>query len=101
MPNKIYRHMCLNYNIYSLIANSLIALSIAGLSLLGVLTTVLTTTALVAWAVLFAILFGVGKLIDQEVDDLDKVTSHHGRCSNDNKPNRSDSCYASDSERLV
>lgn len=100
MPVKFYRHMCLNYHTYSLIANSLIALSIAGLSLLGVLTTVLTTTALVVWAVLLSVLFGVGKLIDQEVDDLDKVTAHQGRCSND-KPNSDNSDHSPDSQRLV
>lgn len=79
MLNKLYKHMCVNYHAYSIIANILIALSIAGLSLLGILTTVLTSKVLIVWGFLFAIMFCVGKLLDQEVDDMDKVGNHTNR----------------------
>lgn len=76
MPNKIYRHLCRNYHLYSFIANLLNAISIAGLALLGVLTDTLAVAWLVGWGFMFAIMFGIGKLLDQEIDDLDKVKQH-------------------------
>ena len=79
MLNRIYKHMCSHYHAYSMVANILIALSIAGLSLLGILTTVLTSKVLVAWGFVFAVIFCVGKLIDQEVEDMDKVNDHQKR----------------------
>lgn len=100
MPTGFYRHLCLHYNTYSLIANTLIALSIAGLSLLGVLTTILTSTVLIVWAIIFAGLFGIGKLLDQEVDDLDKVKAHQGRCS-DEQSNHVNTGDTIDSKRVV
>ena len=82
MKDKMYKHICLNYHTYSILANVMIALAIAGFALLGVLTSVLTVTVLVAWGLVLACIYGVGKLLDQEVDDLDKVAAHigAGRC---------------------
>lgn len=81
MKDKIYRHICLNYHAYSVAANVMIALSMAGLALLGILTSTLTPIVLIAWGGVFAAIYGIGKLIDQEVDDLDKVAAHdNGRC---------------------
>lgn len=101
MPDKFYRHICLHYNTYSLAANMLIAVSIAGLSLLGVLSSVLTTTALVLWAIIFSGLFGVGKLLDQEVDDLDKVKAHQGRNCKDEQSTNVNPVGSSEPKRLV
>lgn len=92
MKDKIYKHICLNYHTYSIAANTMIALAVAGFALLGILTTTLTATVLVAWGVFFAFVYCIGKLIDQEVDDLDKVASHDGRCNIECYPdNRSNS----------
>lgn len=87
MLEKFYKHMCVNYHTYSIIANVLIALSIAGFALLGILTTTLTATVLFTWGLFFAFVYCIGKLIDQEVDDLDKVASHGGRCNSERDPN--------------
>lgn len=76
MLSKIHRHMKAHYHIYSFIANSLIAVSMAGLALLGVLTQDMTVTWLIGWGAFFAMMFGLGKLIDQEVEDIDKVDEH-------------------------
>jgi hypothetical protein len=76
MLNKAYTHLCKHYTKYSFVANSLIAISMAGLSLLGLLTQTLTMTYLIGWGILFALMFGLGKLLDQEIDDLDKVRKH-------------------------
>lgn len=84
--NAIYKHICMNYHAYSVTANAMIALAVAGFALLGILTTTLTATVLVAWGGFFAFVYGIGKLIDQEVDDLDKVASH-GSCNIECYPN--------------
>lgn len=76
MLNKLYCHMRKYYHAYSFIANGLIALSMAGLSLLGVMSSEFTAAMLLAWGIFFAVLFGVGKLLDQEIEDIDKVKDH-------------------------
>lgn len=73
---KLYKHICKHYHFYSFIANAMIAFAMAGLALLGVLTDSMTAAWLVGWGVMFAIIFGIGKLLDQEIDDLDKVNEH-------------------------
>ena len=91
MKDRIYKHLCLNYHAYSVAANVMIALSMAGFALLGILTTTLTASVLIAWGFLFAGVYGIGKLLDQEVDDLDKVAAHNPeRCKVErNSDNRS------------
>jgi len=74
--NKVYKHMCKNYHLYSFVANGLIAVSMAGLALLGVLTDAMTVAWLIGWGIFFAMMFGIGKLLDQEIDDMDKVKDH-------------------------
>lgn len=76
-PSKrLYCHIRKNYHMYSFIANLLIAISMAGLTLLGVLNDTFTAAMLISWGVVFAVMFGVGKLLDQEIDDIDKVKEH-------------------------
>lgn len=70
---NLHQNMRDHYAIYSFVANVIVALAIAGFALLGVLNTVLTVSALVTWAIVFAALYSVGKWLDQEVDDLDKL----------------------------
>lgn len=74
---KLYSHMCEHYSKYSLAANMFLACSIAGLALLGVLTSVLTATMLIGWGMVFSLLYAIGKLLDQEIDDLEKNRGHH------------------------
>lgn len=73
---NLYKHMCKHYRLYSFTANALIALAIAGLALLGVLNTVLTVQMLITWGAVLAAIYAVGKWLDQEVDDLDKLRKH-------------------------
>src|ERR1051325_6063296 len=65
-----------HYHLYSFLANGLIAVSMAGLALVGVLTQDMAVTWLIGWGAFFAVMFGLGKLLDQEVDDIDKVDEH-------------------------
>lgn len=76
MGKKIYENICRHYHLYSFIANMLNAISMAGLALLGVLTDTMTVTWLVGWGIMFAAMFGVGYLLNQEIDDMDKVKEH-------------------------
>lgn len=72
----MYAHICKHYHLYSFIANLLNALSMAGLALLGILTDVMTIAWLIGWGVAFAAMFFVGRLLNQEIDDLGKVKEH-------------------------
>lgn len=74
--NRFYCHIKNNYHLYSFIANLLIAISMAGLTLLGVLNDSFAAAFLISWGIAFAVMFGVGKLLDQEIDDIDKVKEH-------------------------
>jgi hypothetical protein len=76
MGKRFYKHLCKNYQLYSFVANMLNALSMAGLALLGLLTDTMTITWLVGWGIMFAVLFFIGKLLNEEIDDLDKVKEH-------------------------
>lgn len=76
MRSKFYTHICKHYQLYSFTANMLNAISMAGLALLGVLTDSMAAAWLVGWGIMFAVMFGLGKLLNQEIDDLDKVKDH-------------------------
>lgn len=76
MLNRLYNHMCKHYHLYSFTANMLNAVSMAGLAYLGVLTDTMTMNWLVGWGIMFAVMFGLGKLLNQEIDDMNKVKEH-------------------------
>lgn len=82
MSDKLYCHMKRHYHLYSFIANLFIAVSMAGLTLLGILNDTFAAAILVSWGIAFAVMFGVGKLLDQEIDDINKVkeNSYDGSC---------------------
>lgn len=77
MLGKFHAHMCAHYSGYSLAANLLNAVAMAGLAYLGLLTDTLALNWLVGWGIMFAVMFGLGKLLNQEIDDLDKVMEHN------------------------
>lgn len=85
MGNKIYNHICKHYHLYSFIANSIIAVAMAGLVFVGVMTDTMTVAWLIGWGLFFAALFGLGKLLDQEIDDMDKVKEHSCESTCDDK----------------
>lgn len=76
MLDKFYRHMCKHYHLYSFTANMLNAVSMAGLAYLGILTDTMTLNWLVGWGIMFAVMFGLGRLLNQEIDDMNKVKEH-------------------------
>lgn len=82
MWNKVYNNICKHIHLYSFIANALNAIGMAGLALLGILTDTMTVAWLVGWGFMFATFFFIGKLLDQEIDDLDKVKGHTHNESN-------------------
>lgn len=74
--NALYCHINTHYTAYSFTANALTALALSGLAFLGVLNSVLTTVAIIVWASIFSIAYLLGKWLDQEVDDIDKLKGH-------------------------
>lgn len=86
MLGKFYRHICRHYHSYSFLANLLSAVSMSGLLYIGALTDTMTFNWLVSWGISFAVLFGIGRLLNQEIDDMEKVKGH--TCDLDNKCNK-------------
>lgn len=76
MLQRFYNHICRHYHLYSFIANLLNAVSMAGLAYLGILTDTMTMNWLVGWGFMFAVMFGLGKLLNQEIEDMNKVKEH-------------------------
>ena len=87
MKHRFYYHLRRNYTRYSFIANLLSAVGVAGLGLLGILTDKMAIMWLVSWGVMFATTFGFGWLLNQEIDDLDKVKEHLNELDNVIKDN--------------
>lgn len=81
---KIYTHMRRHYSLYSFIANALNAIAMAGFALVGLLNDTMAVTWLVGWGIMFAVLMGFGKFLDQEMDDLDKVEEHENESTDNN-----------------
>jgi hypothetical protein len=71
--SKFYIHLLNHYAAYSVASNILIAVAMSGLALLGVLNSVLTPYALIVWGLILAAMYSVGKWLDSEVDDADKI----------------------------
>lgn len=59
-----------SYSSLSIIANVLVALSISGLAVLGVISNVLAIPLLVGLAITFGLVGLVGRVVDQELDDV-------------------------------
>lgn len=76
MFERFYNHMCKHYHLYSFTANMLNAVSMAGLAYLGILTDTMTLNWLIGWGIMFAVMFGLGKLLNQEIEDMNKVKEH-------------------------
>lgn len=81
---KLYGHLRRHYSLYSFIANALNAIAMAGFALVGLLNDTMAITWLVGWGIMFAILLGFGKFLDQEMDDLDKVEEHENESTDNN-----------------
>lgn len=82
---KVYGHLRRHYSLYSFIANALNAIAMAGFALVGLLNDTMAVTWLVGWGIMFAVLLGFGKFLDQEMDDLDKVEEHENESDYINK----------------
>lgn len=82
MFRKLYNNIRKHYHRYSFMANMLIAFSVAGLAFLGVMINMLEYKWILIWGLTLALMFGFGKLLDQEIDDLDKVREHQDDYNN-------------------
>lgn len=74
--NAFYCHLNKHYSVYSFLANLLLALSYAGLALIGVLNSILDVKVLAVSAFALAGAYLLGKWLNQEVDDIDKIKEH-------------------------
>lgn len=67
-----------SYSSLSIIANILVALSISGLSVLGVVSNVIALPLLVSLAITLGVVGLLGRIIDQELDDVSEDVKKGG-----------------------
>jgi hypothetical protein len=73
LRGRFYKAVKEQYSFWSTLTNAMIALGMAGITLLGVLSPLITTVALVGWGVFLALTYFIGKFLDQQIEDMDKV----------------------------
>lgn len=78
MRCKFYKAIRKHYALVNGITNGMIALGMAGLAVLGVITPMLTTFAVLGWGSFLGATYFMGKFLDQQIEDMDKVDTCEG-----------------------
>lgn len=73
IKSRFYKAIKDQYSFWSTLTNAMIAFGMVGFGLLGVLSPLITSFALIGWGVFIALTYFVGKFLDQQIDDMDKV----------------------------
>lgn len=69
--HKNWRKLLKTYSFIGLMANVLVAISVSGLSVLGVLSADLAFPVLATLGTILGVAGAVGRLIDEEIEDLE------------------------------
>lgn len=79
-------HMKRHFSTYVVVTNALIAISIAGLATLGALSGALSIPALCVNAVIFGVVYAVGKFGNDQLEDIPRIDEFeckvNNKCSN-------------------
>lgn len=70
--HKNWKQLLKTYSFLSLVANALVAISVSGLAVLGILSSELAFPVLATAGVILGVLGGIGRFVDQEVEDINK-----------------------------
>lgn len=81
--DKFNQFLSKHYNKFNILSNILIALGVVGFSVLGVFSNIMTMTALVFWGVWLALLYFVGKYLDEQLDDISTSNKDRSSCEID------------------
>lgn len=81
--DKLNQFLSKHYNKFNILSNILIASGVVGFSVLGVFSNIMTMTALVFWGVWLALLYFVGKYLDEQLDDISANTKDRSSCEID------------------
>lgn len=81
--DKFNQFLSKHYNKFNILSNILIALGVVGFSVLGVFSNIMTMTALVFWGVWLALLYFVGKYLDEQLDDISTNNKDRSSCEID------------------
>lgn len=66
-------HLRRNFSLYILLTNILCAIGVAAFAILGVLSAYMSAPVLVGNAIVFGLLYAVGKFGNEQLEDLPKV----------------------------
>ena len=70
--HKNWKQLLKTYSFLSLVGNALISISISGLAVLGLLSSNMAFPVLATTGVILGVLGAVGRLIDEEIEDVSK-----------------------------
>lgn len=73
MKERIRAHLKRHFAAYILFTNLLCALSVGVFAVLGVLSNMMSTPVLVGNAVVFGIIYAIGKFGNEQLEDMPKV----------------------------
>lgn len=73
MRDKIREHLKRHFSLYILITNILCAISVAAFAILGVLSTYMSVPVLIGNAIVFGLIYAVGKFGNEQLEDMPKV----------------------------
>lgn len=73
--HKNWKRLLKTYSFLSLVANAFIAISVSGLAVLGLLSSELAFPVLATCAVVLGVLGATGRLIDEEIEDINNDES--------------------------
>jgi hypothetical protein len=82
---KIRDHLSRHFATYVFVTNAMVAISIAAFSVLGVFSSMISTPILIVNAIVFGMLYAVGKFGNEQLEDLPKIEAFekgHTPCSN-------------------
>lgn len=73
MRKKIREHLKRHFSLYILITNVLCAISVAAFAILGVLSTYMSVPVLIGNAIVFGLIYAIGKFGNEQLEDMPKV----------------------------
>lgn len=73
MRSKLRDHFKRHFATYILITNVLCALSVAAFAILGVLSSMLSVPMLVGNAIIFGVIYAIGKFGNEQLEDIPKI----------------------------
>lgn len=81
MRTRLRNHFKRHYATYILVTNTMVAVATGAFAILGVLSDMLTVPVLLSNAVVFGLIMLIGKLGNEQLEDIEKIELVEQECS--------------------